>query len=786
MDQEKIQQFRDNQAQQADTQKQDDQHGEIVGSLNNLLLATMVSKDPKMVEVAQKLAGLLDQISSASDQFANSSLHLLPVANHELAGSIQELSSRIAQDSPQALKPYYEAMLQQLDMIASNKPVVNVPKQPVTVDLKPLIDSIKAVQAEVKKNKIDIPKNDLSSVVEGLKKVQEAVDAQRFPVSNYILPFKDINGKAVQVQLDSSGNVPTASSGGAAGTQYAELITTAPATGTVALGRYKSSAPTLTDGQLYTPQLDASGNLKVNIQAGAGSGGTAMVDDAAFTVATTSVTPVAGTYRTVRDAVDDNDGGALAMNAKRGLYVSLETPNSDSAMDDTLDTVKVSQATAANLNATATLAAGTAIVGKVTTDQTTHGTTDLVAADITKVAGSAISQGHGTAATAIRVELPTDGTGTVGLAAGSAVIGHVITDATSVTTATLSAETTKVIGVVRNSDGAGNLLTSNSTTPSAKFSLDQNITSILGTAPTTVGKIDVKGADGDVFVRQATASNLNATVVGTGTFATQTTIAAGATSIAKAEDVASADADVGVPALAVRKAAPANTSGTDGDYEFLQISAGRLWASATIDAALPAGANAIGKLAANAGVTIGAVEIAAAQTLATVTTVGTVTTLTGTTSLTPGVAAANLGKAEDAAHTTGDVGVGSLFVRNDALATQVNTDLDYGFPSMDIGNRVMVAQKAITATLSNVAGSATSVTLLAANNNRVGATITNDSSVVLYIKFGTTASTTSYTVVLAGAASAPFSYYEVPAGYAGRIDGIWASATGNARVTEIT
>lgn len=44
--------------------------------------------------------------------------------------------------------------------------------------------------------------------------------------------------------------------------------------------------------------------------------------------------------------------------------------------------------------------------------------------------------------------------------------------------------------------------------------------------------------------------------------------------------------------------------------------------------ALPAGTNAIGKLAANSGVTIGAVEIAAAQTLATVTTVGAVTAIT--------------------------------------------------------------------------------------------------------------------------------------------------------------
>lgn len=45
----------------------------------------------------------------------------------------------------------------------------------------------------------------------------------------------------------------------------------------------------------------------------------------------------------------------------------------------------------------------------------------------------------------------------------------------------------------------------------------------------------------------------------------------------KKEDVASADGDAGIPAMAVRKATPANTSGTDGDYEFLNISGGYLW-----------------------------------------------------------------------------------------------------------------------------------------------------------------------------------------------------------------
>ena len=65
------------------------------------------------------------------------------------------------------------------------------------------------------------------------------------------------------------------------------------------------------------------------------------------------------------------------------------------------------------------LNAGSAKIGIVTTDQTTHGTTDLVAADITKVNGSGIATGNGTAAGAIRVALPTDGTGVVGINAAT-------------------------------------------------------------------------------------------------------------------------------------------------------------------------------------------------------------------------------------------------------------------------------------------------------------------------------------------------------------------------------
>jgi len=45
--------------------------------------------------------------------------------------------------------------------------------------------------------------------------------------------------------------------------------------------------------------------------------------------------------------------------------------------------------------------------------------------NIAQVAGATVDTGHGTAAGALRVELPTDGTGVVGLSAGQASIGNV-------------------------------------------------------------------------------------------------------------------------------------------------------------------------------------------------------------------------------------------------------------------------------------------------------------------------------------------------------------------------
>lgn len=95
----------------------------------------------------------------------------------------------------------------------------------------------------------------------------------------------------------------------------------------------------------------------------------------------------------------------------------------------------------------------------------------------------------------------------------------------------------------------------------------------------------------------------------------------------------------------------------------------------------------------------------------------------------------------------------------------------------------LAALRSPTGTKTAVASGITSVTILAANANRKGATITNTDANALYLDLsGATASSTSYTVAVATGG-----YYEVPFGYSGNITGIWAAdGTGSALVTEFT
>lgn len=263
--------------------------------------------------------------------------------------------------------------------------------------------------------------------------------------------------------------------------------------------------------------------------------------------------------------------------------------------------------------------------------------------------------GSGTATGAIRVELPTNGTGVVGLNAGTAVIGHVITDTGSTTAVT---GTVTISGAVTEADGANTTLgakadaksTATDTTAITAMSVLKQISASVQAPPsqavTNAGTFAVQAAQSGTWTVQpgntanttawkvdgsAVTQPISGTITanaGTNLNTSALALDATLTGVIRAEDTASADADKGIGALAIRKATPANTSGTDGDYEYLQMSAGRLWASTTIDTALPAGTNVIGHVISDSGsVTnatlsaettkvIGTINVAAAQTIA--------------------------------------------------------------------------------------------------------------------------------------------------------------------------
>jgi hypothetical protein len=140
---------------------------------------------------------------------------------------------------------------------------------------------------------------------------------------------------------------------------------------------------------------------------------------------------------------------------------------------------------------------------------------------------------------------------------------------------------------------------------------------------------------------------------------------------------------------------------------------------------------------------------------------GTITSIG--TSIVPGTAATNLGKAEDAVHTSGDTGVMMLGVRNDTAATRTSTDGDYGAPSLDLtgamltreqyapgaedntNNVIAVVRKAVVAstyspTATTSFGTATKANPKAAAGVFTSLSCTNENAAVRYLQIHNKAS----------------------------------------------
>ena len=187
------------------------------------------------------------------------------------------------------------------------------------------------------------------------------------------------------------------------------------------------------------------------------------------------------------------------------------------------------------------------------------------------------------------------------------------------------------------------------------------------------------------------------------------------------EDAAHSSGDTGTLALVVRQDTPGSLVGADGDYAALQVDAtGRL--RVAIDAAVALSVtqgtspwvigDGGGSLTIDGTVAVSSVAGTVAVTQSGAWTVGvnnfpsvypvndnggslTIDGTVAVSSVTPGTGAAELGKAEDAAHASGDVGVMALAVRNDS-DTALAADGDYHPLTVESSGRLKVSLEGTT------------------------------------------------------------------------------------------
>ena len=127
--------------------------------------------------------------------------------------------------------------------------------------------------------------------------------------------------------------------------------------------------------------------------------------------------------------------------------------------------------------------------------------------------------------------------------------------------------------------------------------------------------------------------------------------------------------------------------------------------------------------------------------------------------------------------TAQDIQIGAVELKDATTANRAIISA-LGALLVDLNKMPTVDSAAVGA----VTAAASNTTLAAANGNRKGLIIFNDSNKILYVKYGATATVDDWSYkILAGG------YWEMPTPiYTGIIDGIWeADVAGKARVTQL-
>lgn len=89
-------------------------------------------------------------------------------------------------------------------------------------------------------------------------------------------------------------------------------------------GQFNTSPTTITSGNMSPLQMDNTGSVLVHITAGAGSGGTAIADNAAFTQSTTNETPIGCLFNSSYANATTGHSTVAQCDNQGGLYVNVK------------------------------------------------------------------------------------------------------------------------------------------------------------------------------------------------------------------------------------------------------------------------------------------------------------------------------------------------------------------------------------------------------------------------------------------------------------------------------
>jgi hypothetical protein len=186
---------------------------EVVDSINRMNVTTFMSTRG-FHDMAENITRLSSEVQTLQGKLESEGLTNISDSFQALVGRLESTAKTMGKTKVSVDDSFTKALdnLQESINRIEFNPQVNVaaptPKVVTTpVDLKPVVAALNNVENAVKNSETPDPIN-LDPVVNGLQSVQDSISGLRFPVPNYILPFKDASGKDIQAQLDSNGNLP--------------------------------------------------------------------------------------------------------------------------------------------------------------------------------------------------------------------------------------------------------------------------------------------------------------------------------------------------------------------------------------------------------------------------------------------------------------------------------------------------------------------------------------------------------------------------------------------------